>query len=302
MNRFSLASPGSLALFTAVGMAQVVMVAASCCTRSSAGPRTGKGRTMRPEGAPVAVVGAGLAGLTAAAALAREGVPVRVFEAGPKIAGLSASYSDADGFSYDFGAHFITNRLAATLGVGALCRDVQRYGEAVFLDGRWYGYPLGLALSRRFAPGAAKARARALLRGDAAVTAEEWFRRSYGDAFAEAVALPLLEAWSGAPAGELAASVADKLGGSFAAQARPGGGEQAAGEGRRERLLRGPARERPRLARLPDGRGRLAVPEAGRRAGAVHRGEQPGRAHPRRRGARGGTARQWPATWRPRPW
>lgn len=76
------------------------------------------------SGKPVAIVGAGLAGLTAANFLRREGIPFVLYEAGPKVAGLAASHHDPDGFTYDFGAHFITNRLAAALGIGAHCRTV----------------------------------------------------------------------------------------------------------------------------------------------------------------------------------
>ena len=98
---------------------------------------------------PVAIVGAGLAGLVAANELKRRSVPFRLYEAGKQIAGLAKSFRDEDGFSYDFGAHFITNRLAAALGIGARCRDVRLYGEAVFLSGRSFSYPWGLAGSPR---------------------------------------------------------------------------------------------------------------------------------------------------------
>ncbi|MGI8470564.1 MAG: NAD(P)-binding protein, partial [Pyrinomonadaceae bacterium] len=57
---------------------------------------------------PVVILGAGLAGLTAANFLRRAGVPVILYEAGNKIAGLAQSFDDADGFTYDFGAHFVT--------------------------------------------------------------------------------------------------------------------------------------------------------------------------------------------------
>lgn len=61
---------------------------------------------------PVVILGAGLAGLTAAQFLRQKGVPVLLYEAGNKIAGLAQSLHDSDGFTYDFGAHFVTNRLA----------------------------------------------------------------------------------------------------------------------------------------------------------------------------------------------
>ena len=80
------------------------------------------------------------AGLTAATFLRRHGVPVRVYEAGKQIAGLARSERDPDGFTYDFGAHFITNRLAAAVGCSAICRDMPRYGETVWLRGRGYSF------------------------------------------------------------------------------------------------------------------------------------------------------------------
>lgn len=161
--------------------------------------------------APVAILGAGLAGLTAAQVLRRNGVPVILYEAGKQVAGLAQSFRDSDGFTYDFGAHFVTNRLAAALGVGESCRDVHHYGESVLYAGKFHSYPFGLlkvpgfvrsALAERLLPGRASR---------APVSAEEWFRRAYGRALADEVALPLLEAWSGVPASELAASVGDKL-------------------------------------------------------------------------------------------
>jgi protoporphyrinogen/coproporphyrinogen III oxidase len=156
----------------------------------------------------VAVVGAGLAGLLAARELRRRGVSVTVYEAGRQIAGLARSFTDQEGFTYDFGAHFITNRLAAALGVGAQCRDVRYYGESVVLGRRVYSYPFGLIRSPRFLLSAAAARLRRTGRTAARVTsAAEWYQREYGPALATDVAIPLVEAWSGAPASELAPSV-----------------------------------------------------------------------------------------------
>ena len=160
---------------------------------------------------PVVIVGGGMAGLTAASALRRRGIPVRLFEAGRQIAGLAASFVDEEGFSFDFGAHFITNRLAAAIGVGASCRDVEYYGESVVLKGRTYSYPFGLAASPRFLASAIGRRARGL-GSRPPETAAEWLYASYGDALAEQVAIPIMEAWSGASADRLAATVGEKFG------------------------------------------------------------------------------------------
>jgi oxygen-dependent protoporphyrinogen oxidase len=158
---------------------------------------------------PIAVLGAGIAGLVAALELQRNGYEVRVFEAAPVIAGLGGTHHDDDGFTYDMGAHFITNRLAAAVGVSGECRLVHRYGETVHLDGRYIDYPNGLLREPKFVASALRARISAPA-GDPA-TAVGRFRRDYGRAMSDAVALPILEAWSGAPADQLAASVADKI-------------------------------------------------------------------------------------------
>ena len=68
---------------------------------------------------PVGIIGAGIAGLTAAHFLRRNGMPVILLESGQQVAGMARSYVDERGFHYDFGAHFITNRLAAAVGVAA---------------------------------------------------------------------------------------------------------------------------------------------------------------------------------------
>jgi protoporphyrinogen/coproporphyrinogen III oxidase len=142
---------------------------------------------------PIAIVGAGLAGLTAANFLHRRNVPFVLYEAGKKIAGLAASFKDEEGFSYDFGAHFITNRLAEAIGVSEECLTVKHYGEAVYLDGKIYSYPFGLVKIPRMV--LSGIRSKLLGNGHAPASAAEWFRKSYGAALADEVALPLVEAW-----------------------------------------------------------------------------------------------------------
>ena len=137
---------------------------------------------------PVAIVGGGLAGLTAATYLRRHGVPVRVYEAGKQLAGLARSERDADGFTYDCGAHFITNRLAAAVGVSAACRHMPRYGETVWHRGRGYSYPFGLMRSVRYVTSAVAAKVGGVFAGKA-VTAADHYRRSYGRKLADEIAL-----------------------------------------------------------------------------------------------------------------
>ena len=163
---------------------------------------------------PIAIVGAGIAGLTAADFLQQKGVPFVLFEAGKKIAGLATSFKDDEGFSYDFGAHFITNRLADAIGVGDDCLTVKHYGERVWLGGKSYSYPFGLVMIPRLTLSGIKTKLAG--NGHSPASAAEWFRKSYGTALADEVALPLIEAWSGAGAADLSPAVGDSLPGSIA--------------------------------------------------------------------------------------
>jgi protoporphyrinogen/coproporphyrinogen III oxidase len=159
---------------------------------------------------PVVVIGGGIAGLVAASELARYDVATDVYEAGPRLAGMAASHTDADGFSYDVGAHFVTNRFLAALGMPGPFRTLPRYGEVVHLrPGRYPHYPVGLLGAPRYLASALAERIRRPER-DLAVASDR-FRHDYGAALADEVALPLLEAWSGVPADRLSASVIDKI-------------------------------------------------------------------------------------------
>ncbi len=156
--------------------------------------------------APIAVLGAGIAGLTAANDLRRRGYPVRVYEAGKAIAGMAQSFTDKNGVKYDFGAHLITNRLAAALGVAEDCYTIRHYDETVYLNGKTYSFPFGLLRSPKFVGSALLGR---LTPGHAAGvrSAADWYRANYGRRMADDVAIPLVEAWSGVSAEELASSV-----------------------------------------------------------------------------------------------
>jgi oxygen-dependent protoporphyrinogen oxidase len=172
-----------------------------------------EGNTMKNE-KPIAVIGAGLAGLTAANYLQQNNMPFILYEAGKKIAGLARSFTDSEGFSYDFGAHFITNRLAAAIGVSSECLLVEHYGEVVWLGGKTYNYPFGLIRIPRMALSGIKRQLNG--KNHTPRSAAEWFRGRYGKVLADEVAIPLIEAWSGASAEDLSPAVGDSLPGSIA--------------------------------------------------------------------------------------
>ena len=160
---------------------------------------------------PIAIIGGGIAGLTAADFLKRHNIPFVLYEGGKKIAGLASSFKDAEGFSYDFGAHFITNRLAKAVGVDDDCRLVKHYGEAVWLNGKTYNYPFGLMQIPRMTWSWFKGQVKGLGKRSKPTSAADWFRMRYGIALADEIAIPLLEAWSGAPGEKLSASLGEGL-------------------------------------------------------------------------------------------
>jgi oxygen-dependent protoporphyrinogen oxidase len=159
---------------------------------------------------PIAILGGGLAGLTAAAHLANHRVPFVLFEGGKALAGLCKSDRDEEGFTYDCGVHFITNRLAAAVGIATQCRPMAKYGETVYVRGRHYAYPIGLLSSPRYVGSAMVAKVRGLFSGPP-VTAQDHYRNQYGKLLADEIAVPLTEAWSGCDGNQIGAAVGQKF-------------------------------------------------------------------------------------------
>jgi len=143
----------------------------------------------RPDSAPVAVLGAGPAGLTAAYRLARRGVPVVVFEAGEEVGGLARTVV-RNGYRFDLGGHRFFTKSAEVealweelLGPELLTRPRL---SRIYWRGRFVEYPLRpadvfakvgpLELSRSLA-----SYARARLRPAAPTeTYEEWVSSRFG--------------------------------------------------------------------------------------------------------------------------
>lgn len=158
-----------------------------------------------------AILGAGLAGLTAAKLLHESCIPFTIYEGSDRISGMAGTDCDDEGFTYDFGSHFITNRFAHTLGISAVCRDMAQYGEAVYINNKYRSYPLGLLKDARYLAGAIKAQVTRSARTSPAANAAEWYRREYGESFAREIAIPLTQAWSGEPCINLSSAVGSKF-------------------------------------------------------------------------------------------
>src|SRR5262252_1669353 len=99
----------------------------------------------RPANAPVVVIGAGPAGLTAAYDLTRRGAPTIVFEQDAQVGGLARTVV-YNGFRFDIGGHRFFTKVAAVqelwrelLGDDLLERPRL---SRIYYRGRFFDYPL----------------------------------------------------------------------------------------------------------------------------------------------------------------
>ena len=102
----------------------------------------------RPANAPVVVIGAGPAGLTAAYDLTRRGVPTIVFEQDAQVGGLAKTVV-YDGFRFDIGGHRFFTKVSSVrelwrelLGDDLLERPRL---SRIYYRGRFFDYPLKAA-------------------------------------------------------------------------------------------------------------------------------------------------------------
>ena len=141
---------------------------------------------------PLAVLGAGPAGLTAGYVLARSARPVVVFEAGAQVGGLARTVV-RDGYRFDLGGHRFFTKSAEVQGLWEEILDeellVRERMSRIYWRGRFIDYPLRLAdVVRKVGPvelarcasSYALALARRPLRRRAVETFEEWVCDRFG--------------------------------------------------------------------------------------------------------------------------
>ena len=100
----------------------------------------------RPKDLPVAIIGAGPAGLTAAYELIKRGDPVIVFEADHVVGGISRTV-ERDGWRFDIGGHRFFTKVQP---VEDLWHEIlpdedfllRPRMSRIFYDGKYYDYPL----------------------------------------------------------------------------------------------------------------------------------------------------------------
>jgi protoporphyrinogen oxidase len=172
-------------------------------------------RGTHPGTPPVLVIGGGIAGLGAAAAVRRAGFAVEVFEAEERLGGLCRSVT-ADGAQLEFGPHFVQRALLATAGALEGARHVTS-AEGICYRGRVRDFPFGLlrepalvvSVGRAYARGLAAAAG--LAARDHPRSVGDHLRAGFGRDFARAIPEPLLEKWTGEPAARLAPEMAGRL-------------------------------------------------------------------------------------------
>ena len=144
------------------------------------------------EATETAILGGGLAGLSAGCILTRAGRSAVVVEAAPEVGGLARTIEHR-GFRFDLGGHrFLTSDEDALLFVTSLLRDdlleVPRSSK-IYLQGRYFDYPLrpvnalsglGLPATLRILTDYATERFKSLVPGRSAVSLEDWVVKRFG--------------------------------------------------------------------------------------------------------------------------
>jgi protoporphyrinogen oxidase len=162
----------------------------------------------------VHIAGAGPAGLTAALALTRRGVPVRVWEAGDQVGGIARTV-EREGYRFDLGGHRFFTKVPEVreiwekvLGDELLTRPRR---SRIYWNGRFLDYPLrGADVARKLGPVelprvAASYAVAAMRPRGGELTFEDWVVRRFGRRLFELFFRTYTEKVWGVPTSELRA-------------------------------------------------------------------------------------------------
>jgi protoporphyrinogen oxidase len=147
----------------------------------------------------IAVIGAGIAGLSAASYLASQGLQPVVYERHEKIGGLCRSF-DIHNLPIDIGPHIFSKKLIEDrLGFHSDQRNFQmmNFKEKLFLSNKFYNVPMGLLKSKYGVSLGAKFFINLLQDKPVSFESLETFSiYHYGHAFTRDFLQPTLEKWS----------------------------------------------------------------------------------------------------------
>ncbi|MCB0327903.1 MAG: FAD-dependent oxidoreductase [Bdellovibrionales bacterium] len=157
----------------------------------------------------VAILGAGITGLSAAKKLISMGFDVEVFEKEAIVGGLARSFSDPDGFIYDNGPRFIFSTLAEKLGISDICSSVQYY-EYLYIGEKKYQFPLGFIKNPLYCISVGLSMLTRKFKSKPSHL-QDFLYVYYGKKLSNDILIPLIEKWSGQPCDKVSIDFAFRL-------------------------------------------------------------------------------------------
>lgn len=157
----------------------------------------------------IAILGAGITGLSAAREAIRKGYEVDVYEDRSFVGGLAAAFKDNDGFIYDNGPRFIFSTLAEKIGIADICSPIEYY-EYLHVKGKKYIFPFGFIKNPKYCLSIVGSMITRMFRGKP-TNLKEFLITYYGKGFSGEVLQPLIEKWSGIPSQDVSIDFTSRL-------------------------------------------------------------------------------------------